>query len=77
VLGMEGDVVTLQDLILYEITGEDANGNLSGRQRSSGIARPRFWDRAVYYGEEHRLAEALAASEVLDKDGHPLGGGNV
>ena len=77
VLGMEGDVVTLQDLILYEITGEDANGNLSGRQRSTGIARPRFWDRAVYYGEEHRLAEALAASEVLDKDGHPLGGGNV
>jgi pilus assembly protein CpaF len=77
VLGMEGDVVTLQDLILYEITGEDAHGNLAGRQRSTGIARPRFWDRAVYYGEEHRLAEALGAAEVLDKDGHPLGGGNV
>ena len=60
VLGMEGDVVTLQDLILYEVTGEDAKGNLLGRQRSTGIARPRFWDRAVYYGQEHRLAEALA-----------------
>ncbi len=77
VLGMEGDVVTLQDLVLYEVTGEDANGNLTGRQRSTGIARPRFWDRAVYYGEEHRLAEALAAAEVLDKDGHPLGGGHA
>ena len=47
VLGMEGDVVTLQNLILYEITGEDAHGKLTGRQRSTGIARPRFWERAV------------------------------
>jgi pilus assembly protein CpaF len=77
VLGMEDEVVTLQDLIVFDISGEDAHGNIIGRQRSTGIARPRFWDRAVYYGEEQRLAEALAAAEVLDKDGHPLGGGNV
>ena len=77
VLGMEGEVVTLQDLILYEVTGEDANGNLTGRQRSTGIARPRFWERAAYYGEDHRLAEALEAAEILSKDGHPLGGGNA
>ena len=77
VLGMEGEVVTLQDLILYEVTGEDANGNLTGRQRSTGIARPRFWERAAYYGEDHRLAEALEAAEILGKDGHPLGGGNA
>jgi pilus assembly protein CpaF len=50
VLGMEGDVVTLQDLILYEVTGEDAKGNLLGRQRSTGIARPRFWDRVLRRG---------------------------
>ena len=49
VLGMEGDVVTLQNLIVYDITGEDANGRLLGRHRSTGIARPRFWDRAHYY----------------------------
>jgi len=77
VLGMEDEVVTLQDLIVFEISGEDAHGNIIGRQRSTGIARPRFWDRAVYYSEERRLAEALAAAEVLDKDGHPLGGGHV
>ena len=77
VLGMEGEVVTLQDLILYEVTGEDANGNLTGRQRSTGIARPRFWERAAYYGEDHRLAEALEAAEILSRDGHPLGGGNA
>jgi pilus assembly protein CpaF len=73
VLGMEGEVVTLQNIIVYEITGEDANGKLLGRHRSTGIARPRFWDRAEYYGESDRLAVALAESEVSDDNGNPLG----
>ena len=49
---MEGDVIITQDLFVYEIIGEDANGKLIGRHRSTGIGRPRFWDRARYYGEE-------------------------
>jgi pilus assembly protein CpaF len=73
VLGMEGDVVTLQNLIVFDITGEDERGKLIGRHRSTGIARPRFWERAEYYGEHHRLAEALARSEVTDANGNPLG----
>lgn len=77
VLGMEGDVVTLQNLIVFDITGEDANGRIIGRHRSTGIARPHFWERAVYYGEEARLAEALAAAEVLDENGNPLGDKSV
>ena len=77
VLGMEGDVVTLQNLIVFDISGEDANGRILGRHRSTGIARPRFWDRAEYYGQEGRLAEALAASEVLDENGNPLGDNNA
>ena len=63
VLGLEGDVVITQDLLLYEIVGEDAAGKLIGRHRSTGIGRPRFWERARYYGEEERLAAALDASE--------------
>ena len=51
---MEGDVIITQDLFVYDITGEDANGKLIGRHRSTGIARPRFWDRARYYNEEKR-----------------------
>jgi pilus assembly protein CpaF len=66
VLGTEGDVVTLQDLFMYEIIGEDANGRIIGRHRSTGIGRPRFWDRARYYGEEERLAAALDAAERDD-----------
>ncbi|WP_375461755.1 CpaF family protein [uncultured Enterovirga sp.] len=68
VIGMEGDVITTQDVITYDITGEDASGRLTGRHRSSGIGRPRFWERARYYGEEGRLAAALDAMEVAEKD---------
>ncbi|KQT58086.1 protein kinase [Methylobacterium sp. Leaf456] len=64
VLGMEGDVIITQDLFVYDILGEDANGRLIGRHRSTGIGRPRFWDRARYYGEERALAEALDAAAV-------------
>ena len=63
VLGLEGDVIVTQDLFVYEIEGEDKNGKIVGRHRSTGIGRPRFWDRARYYGLERELAEALDASE--------------
>jgi pilus assembly protein CpaF len=66
VLGLEGEVVITQDLIVYDIIGEDANGKLKGRHRSTGIGRPRFWERARYYGEEERLAAALDASELAN-----------
>jgi pilus assembly protein CpaF len=67
VLGMEGDVITTQDIFLYDIVGEDANGKLVGRHRSTGIGRPKFWERACYYGLERRLGEALDAAEVVDR----------
>jgi pilus assembly protein CpaF len=73
VVGLEGEVVTLQDLFIHEILGEDANGRISGRHRSTGIARPRFWHKACYFGEEKRLTETLAAGEVFDEHGVPLG----
>src|SRR3954465_3217486 len=69
VMGMEGDVIITQDLFVYEILGEDAQGKLKGQHRSTGVGRPRFWDRARFYGEEQRLAAALDASEI--KDGAP------
>jgi len=61
---MEGDVIITQDLLVYEIQGEDAQGKLKGRHRSTGIGRPRFWERARYFGEEKRLAAALDAADV-------------
>ena len=67
VVGMEGDVIITQDLFVYEIVGEDANGKIIGRHRSTGIARPHFWDRARYYNEERRLAEALEQAEMRNE----------
>ena len=61
VAGMEGDVITLQDLLVFEFQGEDAGGRIVGRHRATGI-RPAFWDRARYFGLERDLAEALAES---------------
>jgi pilus assembly protein CpaF len=63
VMGMEGDVIITQDLIVFEIEGEDENGRITGAHKSTGIARPRFWDRARYYGLERELATALDAAE--------------
>jgi len=63
VMGMEGDVITTQDIILYDIVGEDAGGKLIGQHRSTGIGRPRFWERARYFGEEQKLAAALDAMD--------------
>ena len=64
VIGTEGDVVTTQDIFLYEMLGEDQNGRIMGRHRSTGIGRPKFWDRARYYGEENRLAAALDSANA-------------
>jgi pilus assembly protein CpaF len=64
-LGMEGEVPITQDLFVYEIRGEDEHGKIIGQHRSTGIGRPRFWERAQYYGEEKRLASSLDAAESL------------
>ena len=63
-VGMEGDVIITQDLFVYDMLGEDANGNLIGQHQSTGIGRPKFWDRARYYGEDKRLAAALDAADI-------------
>jgi pilus assembly protein CpaF len=64
IMGLEGDVITTQDIIVYEVTGEDSTGRLKGVHRSTRIGRPRFWERARYYGEEVRLAKALDTAEL-------------
>ncbi len=65
ILGMEGEVITTQDLIVYDIISEDAQGKLKGQHRSTGVGKPRFNERARYYGEEARLAAALDALDGL------------
>jgi len=64
VLGMEGEVITTQDIFVYDIEGEDPNGAIQGRHRTTGIARPAFWDRARYYERDSDLAQALEAADA-------------
>jgi pilus assembly protein CpaF len=68
VVGMEGDVIITQDLFVFEIVGEDAKGKIIGHHHATGIGRPKFWDRARYYGEEHRLAANLDAADAARQE---------
>jgi pilus assembly protein CpaF len=61
VVGTEGEVIITQDLLTYEIAGEDESGHINGRHMGTGIVRPTFWERARYFGLERELAEALDA----------------
>src|SRR5438067_10254254 len=61
VIGTEGDVVITQDLLTYEIAGEDESGRILGRHMGTGIVRPTFLERARYFGLERELSEALDA----------------
>ncbi len=63
VMGLEGDVIVTQDVMRYEIDGEDKDGKLRGTHRGTGIGRPRFWERAKYFNMEGDLARALDALE--------------
>ena len=63
IIGMEGDVVTMQDLFVFEFQGEDADGKILGTHRPTGM-RPAFWDRARYFGLESKLAEALQITDA-------------
>jgi pilus assembly protein CpaF len=44
VVGMEQDIITLQDIFLFEKTGITEAGRVRGRFRATGI-RPKFYDR--------------------------------
>ena len=58
IIGMEGDVVTTQDLFTYEYEGENRDGTLKGLYKSSGV-RPNFTKRAAYFGLDRTLQQAM------------------
>nr|HPQ50983.1 CpaF family protein [Alphaproteobacteria bacterium] len=58
ITGMEGDVVTMQDLFVLEIVGEDDDGKLITQLRSTGM-RPKFWDKARAFGVEKLVLDAM------------------
>jgi pilus assembly protein CpaF len=61
VTGMEGDMITLQDIFIFERIGIDESGKVRGVFRSSGFA-PQFADRLATAG--CRLSPALFESRM-------------
>lgn len=49
ITGMEGEMITMQEIFLFERVGVDATGKVMGRFRTTGI-RPRFAERLKQYG---------------------------
>jgi pilus assembly protein CpaF len=61
VTGMEGDVISMQDIFVFERVGIDENGKVRGAFRATGI-RPKFADRLATAG--CRLRAALFDSRM-------------
>lgn len=49
IVGMEGEVITMQDIFVFERTGTTEDGTVLGRFRATGI-RPRFAERLQSFG---------------------------
>ncbi|MBI3419692.1 MAG: CpaF family protein [Proteobacteria bacterium] len=58
VIGMEGDVVTMQDLFTTEVRGELPDGKLQVEFVNHGL-RPHFLPKAAYYGLDKQLLEVM------------------
>ena len=58
IVGMEGEVITTQDLYTFQYAGEATDGKLRGTFKSSGV-RPYFLPRAEYYGLDKALLEVI------------------
>jgi pilus assembly protein CpaF len=58
VVGMEGDVITTQELFTFQVDGEGQDGKLYGKYVSSGL-RPAFTPKAAYFGLEKALFESM------------------
>jgi pilus assembly protein CpaF len=58
VIGLEGDVITTNDVAAFEYKEEDVHGRIVGTYKSTH-AIPKFKSRLVYYGLESAWAEAM------------------
>ncbi len=58
VMGLEGDVITTNDIAVFEYKEEDAHGRIIGSYKSAH-AVPKFKSRLVYFGLEKAWAEAM------------------
>ena len=58
VIGLEGDIVTMNDIFYYDFEGENADGTLKGKFKVSRV-RPSFAPRLQYFGLDRAWAAAI------------------
>jgi pilus assembly protein CpaF len=58
IVGLEGNLVTMQDLMHFEITGEDNHGNIQGEFKFAHI-NPKFHKKAKHYNMDKDLIEII------------------
>ena len=50
IIGLEGKMVTLQDVLVFRQTGFDEHGNVKGKHQATGIM-PNFMEKVKAHGE--------------------------
>jgi len=63
VCGMEGDIITLNDIFQFEVLGEGADGRLFGRYKVNRVP-PSFARRLAYFGLDRAWRTTLDEAEV-------------
>jgi pilus assembly protein CpaF len=58
ITGMEGEVITMQDLYTCDVTGESADGKLTVDFKNHGL-RPHCLPKAAYFGLDKQLMETM------------------
>jgi pilus assembly protein CpaF len=58
VIGQEGEIITTNDIAVFEYRDENIHGRISGTYKSSQAA-PKFKSRLAYYGLDRAWAEAM------------------
>jgi pilus assembly protein CpaF len=59
IVGMEGDVITMQDLFTTEVKGETSDGKLLIEFKNHGL-RPNFLPKAQYFNLDRQLLDAIS-----------------
>jgi len=58
ICGMEGEVITMNDVVSFAYEGENSAGNITGHYATSA-SRPSFAARLNYFGLENAWMEAV------------------
>ena len=66
VCGMEGDVITLNDIFQFEVLGEGQDGRLFGKYHVSRVP-PSFLKRLSYFGLDRAWRAALEEAETANQ----------